>query len=391
MKVLIVGQLPSEVGGTYTTGVCNVVYELSKCHENGVECYVYATNISDKNAKLISNNYFGSVFRVGETILRVLIHPISTFREWLYYKFKAFMSPIRCEMYKDNITRVVRELSPDIIHCMSWIQLPASYFVCKKYNIPLIVTFHGVLFNPSPKNVRLYKNLIKLPNSITTLTNDGIIKLNNLGCSAQSINLVPNGTDTNKFHFDLSERHSLRRYLNIDDDTILLLTVGSLQHRKGQLSFCKILSSMPESFNYKYIIIGSGPDSEEIQRYIHDKQLSSRISVVGYVSNTELYKYYSASDIYIHSSLAEGQALSEVEAYTCDLKIAVNAKVKDTIVSDITIANDYFIYDESRFDVMKFHNWACQIKSDRKTRSGFDWNIIFKKYIDVYRKLINSN
>ena len=40
MKVLLIGQLPKEIGGNYTTGAANVVYELSKQREDGVLYYI---------------------------------------------------------------------------------------------------------------------------------------------------------------------------------------------------------------------------------------------------------------------------------------------------------------------------------------------------------------
>lgn len=50
MRILIIGQLPKEIGGNYTTGAANVVYELSKQREDGVLYYTYGTNITDSAA-----------------------------------------------------------------------------------------------------------------------------------------------------------------------------------------------------------------------------------------------------------------------------------------------------------------------------------------------------
>ena len=44
IKVLSIGQLPQEVGGSYTTGVTRVVHELSKQQIPDVEQYLYAPN-----------------------------------------------------------------------------------------------------------------------------------------------------------------------------------------------------------------------------------------------------------------------------------------------------------------------------------------------------------
>ena len=62
MKILLIGQLPKEIGGNYTTGAANVVYELSKQKECGVEYYTYGTNIkaiAASKASKYTNQYIG--------------------------------------------------------------------------------------------------------------------------------------------------------------------------------------------------------------------------------------------------------------------------------------------------------------------------------------------
>ena len=348
MRVLMIGQLPKEVGGSYTTGVCNVVYELSRCISEDVDLFVYATNLYVDKGKCIPGNakYLGTRFRYLKVIWNVISNPIKTIRQWHYYKKVTHMSPIRCEFYKDNFMRVIKDVKPDIIHCMNIFQMAPLYYANLGSGIPIVLTLHGVFFDNDRDVEDLTKGNVLLSDYVTGLTPETMKRIVEiLHYSKDKSYMIPNGTDTKKFFYDSEARYELRKELCIDEDTCVMITVGSLQHRKGQLSFCKLLQRMPDEFNYKYIIIGKGDDKEKIEKYVLDNGMQEKVQIIGYVSNTELYKYYSAADVYIHSSYEEGQALSEVEAYASGLKVAANKDIIGTIVTDTTNKMDYYIYE----------------------------------------------
>lgn len=384
----MIGQLPVEVGGSYTTGVCNVVYELSKCATENVEIVVYATNMKDSASRMEGHTKFrGTQLDIFATIRHFIVHPIETSREWYFYKKKCYASILRFEAYRYNIERIIEEEKPDALHIMSVLQMASCYFANKKYHLPTILTLHGVNFDQGSLD---YVG-VELADIITGLTPETLEGIGKLGVAQDKVRMVPNGTDTTKFYFDETERIKLRRELGVSDDTTILLTIGSLSHRKGQLSFLSMLKELPNEFKYLYLIIGKGEDGEKIVKYITDNNLQDRVLVVGYVKNSDLYRYHSAADVYVHSSRWEGQALSEVEAYATDLKIALNRDVIRTVITDTTNHEDYWIFDFDTFNVDAFMEWASQHKEDRKTRRLYDWKKIFDMYVDIYINLIEKN
>lgn len=388
----MVGQLPKEVGGSYTTGVCNVVYELSRCYNKEVEMYVYATNLASDKASRIQgpSKYFGTKMRYFDVIWNVIKNPLKSVKEWRYYYQVTHMFPIRCEFYKDNFIRLIKEVQPDLIHCMNIFQMAPLYFANPNHNIPIVLTLHGVFFD-NDKNVEdLTKGNIQLADYTTGLTPETMRGIESLNFPSFKSFMIPNGTDINKFHFDGNERMKIRSILGVKDDTVLMITVASLQQRKGQLSFCKILNKMPGEFNYKYVIIGKGEDEIKINQFVRDNNLQEKIFIIGYVPNIDLYKYYSAADIYIHSSYEEGQALSEIEAYATGLKTAVNKDIIGTVITYESNPDNYFTFDYKKFDVQAFINW-CQAKyENRVTRKQFDWNNILDMYKVIYNSIITQ-
>jgi len=389
MKVLMIGQLPVEAGGSYTNGVCNVVYELSKCVTNDVELVVYATNMDDSTAKTVGNcRYRGSVKRPLRQLMHIILHPFDTYKQWRYYiKDCKAPYPHRYDAYRDNIERLIKEEKPDVIHCMNLVQMAATYFANRKFHLPLILTLHGCTTDKDNENGAV----IHLPDMVTGLVPQTMKDISFHGIPKEKTAMVPNGTDTSKFYYSEEERVKLRRELGVDDDTTVMLTIGSLSNRKGQLTMLEKLNSLPKEFKYLYLIIGKGEDEEKILSYIKENKMENRVHVIGYVANTDLYKYHSAADVYVHCSRSEGQALSEVEAYATDLKIAVNRDVVTTIITDTTNRDDYLVFDFDGFDATSFISWCSNHKRERHSRVEYDWKQIFRMYNSIYNKLINNS
>ena len=134
----MIGQLPVEAGGSYTTGVCNVVYELSKCATKDAQVVVYATNMNDKKAHTQGYaKYRGSLLNPIKLVVEGLRHPVITCKEWKFYRKNCQTSSIRNIAYRNNIERLIEEEKPDMIHCMSVYQLASCYFANKKHHLPL--------------------------------------------------------------------------------------------------------------------------------------------------------------------------------------------------------------------------------------------------------------
>lgn len=388
MKVLMIGQLPKEAGGESTTGVGNVVYELSKCSNAEVEFVVYATNLKDHKSRKEGNCFYrGSRIRPFASLWHFVSNPFRAFKEYSYYKNKCGCGTVmRYEAFRDNIQRIIKDEKPDVIHCMSLVQMASTYFANLKYGIPTILTEHGC--NPDPNTE--CGNTIHLPDIVTGLTPQTMADIAVHGIPKERTVMIPNGTDTKKFFYSEEERKKLRQELGVDDETTVMLTIGSLCHRKGQYTMLSKIKELPGNFKYLYLIIGKGEDYDKIVTYIDEYKLQNKVKVIGYVANNELYRYHSAADVYVHCSRSEGQALSEVEAYATDLKTAVNRDVETTIVTDTTNKEDYWIFDFDTFNTGEFVVWASCHKQNRTTRRKYDWKEIFERYVEVYQKQLKQ-
>lgn len=392
MKVLNIGQLPKEIGGNYTTGAANVLFELSKCNAANVKSFTFGTNINEEKAKANSsypNQYIGYSLNPIYIIVNFICNIRTNIKALKHFIKIDHSNPLRYYFYKVNIERAIKKVSPDIIHIHSIKNISPTYFAIEKKAIPLVLTCHGIFYRG--ENNKILKNRylgnIPLANYYTGLTEESVYEYNTyLGLSSDKISIIPNGVDCNKFYFDPSERESIRAKIGIDKDTIVFITVASLQSRKGQYDFIKILSKL--NINYQYWIIGDGIDKDKIKKYINENNLENRIKLFGYISPANLRKYYNAADIYAHVSKKEGQALCQIEAYACGLRTLVSKSIVKTL--PFFDNQDVFVLTDDNINQEALIKWSLN-NNTRASRNTLDWHNIFNRYIEIYNNVIKNN
>ena len=126
-----------------------------------------------------------------------------------------------------------------------------------------------------------------------------------------------------------------------------------------------------------------------IKEYAIEKGIEDKVKIIGYVKDTDMYKYLSAADFYAHTSTIEGQALSEIEAYATGLRIVVNRMVANTVIGDVEKEKDtYYVADFSSINSNKILAWLNREQCERKSRGNYDWSIIAKLYGEAYKACI---
>lgn len=396
MRILQVGQLPKEMGGNYTTGVARVVGELSKHKFGSHNVFLYGTNISEAKAKALcsyNNQYMGYVKRPIHIILHIILHPFATIRAYKTYKETEKTSFFHMEFLRDNFSRVIDIVRPDIIHYHGT-ALSAMYAANSNRRIPIIYSPHGIMWVNNERGGADYNWLLKATKmslsfaDYYTALNESVVKrLSLLGIDKQRISIVPNGVDSNKFYYSVAARKKMRDAMNVSNTTIVFITVGLVIDRKGQFDFLKILQYL--NIDYQYWIVGQGPDYEPISKYAKENNIQNRVRLLGYIEDKELYKYHSAADIYVHGSTEEAQALSEIEANACGLCTIVNEKIAETVIGDsLKDINHYFVLDFSNYTKELLISWISgRNQSARISSKEYDWAQISAFYADCYDKV----
>lgn len=400
-KILIIGQLPKEYGGTYTTGVANVIISvLPFIPSDKYEKHLWASNIpKNKNRDIHNTKVYGiQKFRLLFSFINYFIkYPqrILSYKKYLKYGIK----PLRNLVYEICVNKLINKIKPDIIHVHNIGFLPSVFYANNKNNKNILLTYHGIFYNDvhsidqSFKNgidlKKLFYNASHLVNNFTVLTeqmkNDAVQQLDVL---YTNISLVANGVGRG-FFYDEAERIKLRNKLEIKDFDNVFISVGALTKRKNHIKAIKFLQNNFKEF--QYLIIGREGDYRD--EILNEIKKDKRISIISYVNNSELFKYYSAADFFIMPSTQEGQSLVCLEAFSSGLPVLIN----EDIISTLGVPNCFKNYykgidlEVNEFDSLEKLNVKEKENLVFLSKENLSWNKVALKYVLIYEKSINKN
>lgn len=188
--------------------------------------------------------------------------------------------------------------------------------------------------------------------------------------ASSKFSLIPNAIETEKFKFDAENRASIREKYGVEENVMLMGIVGRLEREKNQGFLIDILYGLPTKLNAKLIIIGDGYTKNDLVEKIKGLGLSDKVIFTGQVS--DVYKYYSAMDIFCLPSFGEGFPFVLVEAQANGLKC---------FVSDDTSEETNISGDVEYLTIDDIEPWVEKINENGRKRISLQ---SVQKVIDEY-------
>lgn len=202
--------------------------------------------------------------------------------------------------------------------------------------------------------------------------------------SGKKFTIFYNGIDLEKFKFNDKYRNEIRKELNIKDDDIVIGQIAKFEPQKNPLFLIEIFKEYHKlNGNSKLIIAGSGTLFEKVKKLIESYKLDSDVLLLG--RRDDAYRLYSAFDLFIMPSLAEGFSISLVEAQTNGLKCFTSTNVDED--SNINGNVEFLSLDDGP------RKWAeyiysidniGDIKRTSKIPREFDYKEGYKKVFNFY-------
>ncbi len=180
-----------------------------------------------------------------------------------------------------------------------------------------------------------------------------------------------------------------------------ILSVGTLKKRKGYEYSIKVFAQIAPKFpDLKYVIVGSGPEYQNLKSQISHLKLQDRVIFLKDLSEEELVGLYKNAELFILlpqdiNKDIEGFGLVFLEAAACGLPI---------VSSRGTSAEDAVLDGEngtlvSPSDHLEAADAMEKILSDSMLRESFsreslnfartmDWQKVVQNYISIYKQLI---
>jgi len=199
-----------------------------------------------------------------------------------------------------------------------------------RLEIPLIVTLHTILKTPSYNEKAILQEICKMAHKIVVMSHKAIEFLINIyNVSEEKIVFIEHGVPD--FHFN---QEKSKKEFKLKNKKVLL-TFGFIGRNKGIETVIKALPKVVEKHpDVIYIVLGkthpnvlrhSGEEYRIfLMRLVKSLQLEKHVMFLNeFINQQDLFKYLSASDIYITPYLNEAQITSGTLSYAVGVGSAV--------------------------------------------------------------------
>ena len=139
----------------------------------------------------------------------------------------------------------------------------------------------------------------------------------------QRIKYIAPGLTPGQFNFDLVSRRALKEQWNVENQTVVM-TTAMLRPGVKTAGVIKVINSCAEirqsGKSIMLVVIGDGVNRTMIEQE-GKKKLSGDILFLGKIPRHELYRYYSAADIFAFPGIEEALGMVYLEAQSAGLPV----------------------------------------------------------------------
>ncbi|MBR9675566.1 glycosyltransferase family 4 protein [Candidatus Woesearchaeota archaeon] len=306
--------------------------------------------------------------------------------------------------------RLLKEFKPEVIHFQTFGTLGlVATKLATKLGLPLIGTFHTFFADPNylahaHLNFKVFEKLAwaysnycyrkcELITTPSAYTRQEIIKH---GCKPP-VTVISNGIDTTMF--DNSKAATVKKKYSLGGG--LVLFIGRIAHEKNLVylveCFNLVVRKSPKT---RLLIIGDGPQKEEIQEAVKDMKLEKNILLLGSIAHDDLIKsgIFKACDVFATASVTENQPLTILESQANGL-VCVGVKAKG--VPNLILHNKNGIIAQVG-DRKAFAQAILKLLKDKKLYKKMqkatleiikqhDLDVVVAKWEETYKEIIKKN
>ena len=225
------------------------------------------------------------------------------------------------------LRKIVAQRSPDVIvtHQVKSHFLMKVSGLWKKY--PWVAFNHG--YTTTDRKMLLYNRLdrwsLPMADRVVTVCEEFAKQLVKMGLPRARIHVQHNSIRPEPL-VSAQEMYAFRRKLGVKDDERMILAVGRLSKEKAQIDLLhafKKLSDTHAEINARLIIVGDGPERENLEMAAASLGISDRVIFTGQARNVEFC--YAAADVLSNPSHSEGSPYVLLEAMAANLPIVATA------------------------------------------------------------------
>ncbi len=193
-------------------------------------------------------------------------------------------------------------------------------------NVPVVVTLWGsdIYFARTPLFAGIFKWLMRKADAIVCESDSFRNQLIQLGIPTKKISVIANGIDFEAFK--PSDKTTARRRLNLPQDKTIIINVGGLSPVKDQKilieAASQIIANKPDLL---LVLVGEGETRKELEALVQSKGLQEQVHFTGFQKVTKIPDWLNSADIFVLTSVSEGNPNIILEAMSSGLPIIATA------------------------------------------------------------------
>lgn len=134
------------------------------------------------------------------------------------------------------------------------------------------------------------------------------------------IDVVPNGINLKPFQEKVEPVD--RGLLGFNDQDVLLFFVGRLGPEKNLVFLLQAFSAAVQAYpNAGLVVVGEGSERSDLETFLEQENLTSRVHFTGLVPYQELPRYLAAADAFATASVTEVHPFTVIEAMAAGLPV----------------------------------------------------------------------
>jgi UDP-glucose:(heptosyl)LPS alpha-1,3-glucosyltransferase len=373
-----------------------ILYVLSKVSKRGGIAR-YVSHLAEEFAKSEKDEVHALVFNYENLPKNVILHQHHMIFSptWLHVAANAV----------DNVSDIKKlreELGIDIVHSQGAESYEQDVLTAHSCQIAAVSQLRKIRrgvysllkpFEPTSNVVLAIErhNYLKRKYKKVISVSQGVKRelMQYYGVPDEDIVVIPNGVDLEEFNpFNVVlYRSEMRKYLKIDENDVVLIFTAWEFNRKGLRHVIDSLTYLPHYV--KLIVVGGDDSSKYIQQAIQLK-VKDRIIFVG--QQTDVKKYYAASDIFVFPTEYEAFSIATLEAAASGLPLLMT-KVNGTEELLVDGINGFFIERDGRDISEKIletvnRGMIYMGRNARRSAEHYGWKSIAEQTKAVYNEVI---
>ncbi len=276
--------------------------------------------------------------------------------------------------------------------------------VSRKLNIPYVI-FQGIYSTKRRRQWKakpgFYLNKKSLCAAHHVFSNKFVDLLNLKRILAENrVTYVAPGIIPDEFSFDETSRKKLHRHWNIADEPVIFSAAMFRPDVKTE-GLIWVIRACGELYrqgqNFRLVIAGDGKEREKLQQ-LAKEHVADRVLFLGKIPRKDMYRYYSAADIFVFPGIRESLGIVFLEAQSCGLPVVAfnNAGVPEAVRDGKTgllvpiYALEPFVDAVKRLMVDKNLRRRMGIAAKSYVREAHDLEKNYKKLDSVIQRTVNS-